>query len=73
MKQITRGAKIAAVLGFGGVVVIAGEDMFQMRDDSSLLGIAAVLIFAVMYALNIILQRKQALWPDPRKLPAIKM
>ena len=29
-EQITRGAKIAAVLGFGGVVVIAGEDMFQM-------------------------------------------
>ena len=33
-EQIARGAKVAAVLGFGGVVVIAGEDMFQMRDDS---------------------------------------
>ena len=67
-EQITRGAKIAAILGFGGVVVIAGEDMFQMRDDSSLLGIAAVLIFAVMYALNIILQRKQALVARPTEI-----
>ena len=67
-EEITRGAKLAAVLGFGGVLVIAGEDMFQMRDDSSLLGIAAVLIFAVMYALNIILQRKQALVARPTEI-----
>ena len=71
-EEITSGAKIAAVLGFGGIVVIAGEDMFQVRDDGSLLGISAVLIFAVMYALNIILQRKQPWWHDPRKSPAIK-
>ena len=67
-EEITSSAKIAAVLGFGGVVVIAGEDMFQVRDDSSLLGISAVLIFAVMYALNIILQRKQALVARPTEI-----
>jgi S-adenosylmethionine uptake transporter len=67
-EEITRGAKLAAVLGFGGVLVIAGEDMFQMSDDSSLLGIAAVLVFAIMYALNIILQRKQALVARPTEI-----
>lgn len=67
-EKITRGAKLAAVLGFGGVLVIAGEDMFQMSDDSSLLGIAAVLVFAIMYALNIILQRKQALVARPTEI-----
>ena len=67
-EKITRGAKLAAVLGFGGVLVIAGEDMFQVRDDSSLLGIAAVLVFAIMYALNIILQRKQALVARPTEI-----
>ncbi|MFL2492867.1 MAG: DMT family transporter [Luminiphilus sp.] len=67
-EEITRGAKLAAVLGFGGVLVIAGEDMFQVRDDSSLLGIAAVLVFAIMYALNIILQRKQALVARPTEI-----
>jgi S-adenosylmethionine uptake transporter len=67
-EEITVGAKIAAALGFGGVVVIAGEEMFQMRDDGSLLGISAVLIFAVMYALNIILQRKQALVARPTEI-----
>ena len=67
-EEITPGANIAATLGFGGVVVIAGEDMFQMGDDSSLLGIAAVLIFAIMYAFNIILQRKQALVARPTEI-----
>ena len=67
-EEITGSAKIAAVLGFGGVVVIAGEDMFQVRDEGSLLGISAVLIFAVMYALNIILQRKQALVARPTEI-----
>ena len=67
-EKITRGAKLAAVLGFGGVLVIAGEDMFQVRDDGSLLGIAAVLVFAIMYALNIILQRKQALVARPTEI-----
>jgi S-adenosylmethionine uptake transporter len=67
-EEITLGAKIAAVLGFGGVLVIASEDMLQMRDDSSLLGIAAVLMFAIMYAFNIILQRKQSLVARPTEI-----
>lgn len=67
-ERITPGAKLAAALGFGGVLIIAGEEMFQVDENSSLLGVAAILIFALMYAFNLILQRKQALVAKPLEI-----
>lgn len=61
-EQIGRGAIVASVLGLGGVVLIAAARMGQgSPDPEAAWGIAAILVSAVLYAFNLILQRKQAL------------
>ena len=49
-ERIDNTAKLAAVLGFGGVVVVVGGEIFANGPESDLLGISAVLVFAVLYA-----------------------
>lgn len=65
-EKIGRGAVLASILGLAGVVVIAagrlGEQSF---DRNAGIGIAAILVSAVLYAFNLILQRKQALIAGP--------
>jgi S-adenosylmethionine uptake transporter len=65
-EQIRPAAIIASLLGIAGVVVIGaarfGEGEFT-RDSA--LGIASILISAVFYALNLVLQRRQALLAGP--------
>lgn len=62
-------ALVASLLGLAGVVVIAGArlDAFG-RDENSLLGIAAALGSAVLYAWNLVLQRKQAQLASPQEV-----
>ena len=67
-ERIDNTAKLAAVLGFGGVVVVVGGEIFANGPESDLLGISAVLVFAVLYALNLILQRMQALIAEPPEI-----
>jgi S-adenosylmethionine uptake transporter len=66
-EQITRGAKVAAVLGFGGVVVIAGEDMTAvcsvLRRSLSSPSCTHLISFC---------SANRPWWHDPLKLPAIK-
>jgi S-adenosylmethionine uptake transporter len=65
-EKITRGAIGGSLMGLAGVAVIAaarlgGQDMGR----ESALGIAAMLLSAVFYAINLVLQRKQALLAGP--------
>ena len=67
-EQIGANAKLAAVLGFGGVIVVVGGELLSVGPDGDLLGMGAVLLSAVMYAFNLILQRMQALIAKPLEI-----
>lgn len=65
-ERIGRRAVIGALLGFAGVLVIlAGKVWRETMGDGALLGIAAVLGSALLYAWNLVLQRQQALVSKP--------
>ena len=67
-ERIGSNAKLAAVLGFGGVMVVVGGELLAVNAGSDLLGMAAVLLSAVMYAFNLVLQRMQALMAKPLEI-----
>lgn len=62
-------AIIASLLGLAGVVIIAVARLTEGSfDRQSGLGIAAILVSAVLYAWNLILQRQQALLASPPEI-----
>ena len=68
-ERVGRRAVGASLLGLAGVAVIAGARITgggYSRDAA--LGIAAILVSAVLYAWNLILQRQQALLAPPREV-----
>lgn len=73
-EQIGRRAILASLLGFIGVLVIAaariGDSSFT-RDAGW--GIASILLSAVLYAFNLILQRKQAQIASPQEVALFQM
>jgi S-adenosylmethionine uptake transporter len=72
-ERIAPRAVIAAVLGLAGVVVIVGERIGRgPTSDDAALGIAAVLVSAVLYAFNLVLARKQALLARPLEVTAFQ-
>lgn len=68
-ERIRREAVLAALLGLAGVAVIAAGrlGMGDYEPDAAW-GVAAVLVSAVLYAWNLILQRQQALLAGPREV-----
>jgi len=64
-ETIHRNAIYASVLGFSGVLVIAGGRATGDYDEEALLGIGAILASAVLYAGNLVIQRQQALLAGP--------
>ena len=67
-ERIGANAKLAAALGFGGVMVVVGGELLAVDEGSDLLGMGAVLASAVMYAINLVLQRMQALIAQPLEI-----
>lgn len=67
-ERVGANSKFAALLGFGGVMVVVGGDLLRMNAETDLLGVSAMLAFAVMYAVNLILQRKLALIAKPMEI-----
>lgn len=59
-EQVHRGSILAAILGMVGVGVILSGRLAGGYDHDALLGAAAVLASAVLFALNLIVQRRQA-------------
>jgi S-adenosylmethionine uptake transporter len=55
----------ASVIGFGGALVIIGARLGGEYSENVGLGIAAILVSALLYAYNLILQRQQAVLADP--------
>jgi len=72
-ESVGKRAVFASLLGLAGVVVIAGA---RMQGDGynreAMLGIAAILTSAVLYAWNLILQRQQAQLALPREVAAFQ-
>lgn len=65
-ETVSRGAILASVLGFSGVAVIASARLeAQDHSPDALWGIVSVLVSAVAYSVNLVLQRKQALLASP--------
>lgn len=59
-EQVGRAAILASVLGIAGVAVILSARMRGSYDPGALLGVSAVLLSAVLFAWNLILQKQQA-------------
>ena len=64
-ERIGRGAIIASVLGLAGVFVILAGKLQGDYDREALWGAAAILFSAVLFAYNLILQRRQAQLASP--------
>ena len=64
-ESIGRGAILASLIGFSGALIIIGGKLGGKYDTRVGWGIAAILLSAVMYAYNLILQRQQALVANP--------
>lgn len=60
-ERVDRGAIVASIIAFAGVLtILAGQARADMGEDA-LLGALAILVSALFYAYNIILMRRQAL------------
>ena len=64
-EAIHRNAIFASILGLSGVVVIGWGKMTGDYTHDELLGFGAVLLSALLYAANLVIQRSQALLADP--------
>jgi S-adenosylmethionine uptake transporter len=72
-EKIGSRAILASVLGLGGVVVIAAGRLGQGGYDANAAwGISSILTSAVLYAWNLILQRRQALIAGPVEVAAFQ-
>ena len=73
-EKIGRGAITASLLGFAGVLVIgAGRLGREELSQDAMWGIAAILLSAVLYAFNLIFQRKQAQVASPQEVALFQM
>jgi len=62
-------AYLAAILGLAGVaIIVAGKLGRADMGDDALWGLAALLLSAVLYAWNLVLQRQQALVAKPAEV-----
>lgn len=73
-EKIGRGAITASLMGFAGVLVIgAGRLGREALSEDAMWGIGAVLLSAVLYAFNLIFQRKQAQLASPQEVALFQM
>lgn len=64
-ETIHRNAIVASILGLAGVVIIGWGKMSGEYSTDELLGFGAVLLSALLYAGNLVIQRSQALLAGP--------
>ena len=67
-EKIAPSAIFASLIGLVGVAVICWPELTVERTPQRIEGIAAVLASAVLYALNLVLARRQALIAKPREI-----
>lgn len=72
-EKVERRAIIAAILGLAGVLAIVGGKIGGSRmSGDAVLGLIALLLSAVLYAWNLVLQRQQALVASPTEVGAFQ-
>ncbi|MEM8563230.1 MAG: DMT family transporter [Pseudomonadota bacterium] len=59
---------VASLIGFVGALIIVSGNLGSEFSDDALWGIAAILLSALLYAYNLILQRRQALVAQPLEI-----
>lgn len=65
-EEIRREAIAAGIIGLAGVAVIVGGKIAgEAMDREAMLGVGAILLSALLYAWNLVLQRQQALVAKP--------
>lgn len=64
-EKIGNSALLASIIGLVGALIIVGAKLGSDYDEQVGLGIAAILLSALLYAYNLILQRQQALIAKP--------
>ena len=70
-EKITRRAVLASLVSFAGTLVIVGGRFGRGRlDEDALLGLAAILVSTVLYALNFIIIRQQSQRAGPAEVAA---
>ncbi|NCP20256.1 MAG: DMT family transporter [Erythrobacter sp.] len=70
-ETITRRAVVASLISFSGALVIVGARFGQDRmTDDALLGMGAILISTILYALNFIIIRQQSQRAGPAEVAA---
>ena len=70
-EKVTRRAVLASLVSFGGALVIVGGQFGRGRlDEQALLGLGAILISTVLYALNFIIIRQQSQRAGPLEVAA---
>lgn len=67
-ERVTRRALVASVLGLAGVVVIGLGQAAAHAPRQTLWGMGAILSSAVLYAINLVLQRHQARLASPTEI-----
>ncbi|MBD3728961.1 MAG: DMT family transporter [Sphingomonadales bacterium] len=68
-EQVRRRAITGSVLGLAGTLVIIGGRLGSGRlDDDALLGLGSIVLSALLYAWNLVLQRQQALVAKPAEV-----
>ena len=67
-EKIAPAAIVASLIGLVGVGVICWPELTVARTPERVEGIAAVLASALLYALNLVLARRQALIAKPREI-----
>ena len=67
-EKIAPSAIVASLIGLAGVAVICWPELTVERTAERVEGIAAVLASAVLYAINLVLARRQALIAKPREI-----
>lgn len=61
-------ALLASIIGFSGALVIIGGKLGGDYGEKIGIGMAAILLSALLYAYNLILQRQQAMIADPTEI-----
>ncbi len=72
-ERIERRAVLGSLIGFAGVLVIGAARLGGSFSEDAVWGIAAILVSAVLYAYNLIFQRKQAQLAGPREVALFQM
>ena len=66
-EKVTRWAVISSLCGLAGVLVIMAARLGGPRSPQAMLGAVAILVSAVVYSFNLILQRRQAMVAAPEE------